>query len=852
VAEFPPFAFTTQEDWYGELTFRSADDESAVSLSGRQFVMLITPAQSGASLVEPVYVLTMAQGGGLSLKEGDPSTLLFRISREITRGFARGTYTGDVLEVVGDSRYLFMPVRIDYAEPSALRAYLSRFLGVKVSFASRQQPIYTPLAIPGRQGAPGATIINGTVAPVPAIGRDGDFFIEDRGAGRGRRMYGPKAGGAWPGTAWNIQVAGLGDVPGLNPALTDLGNRTAVVSLVVQGTQDGKPTVDQRAVIQAAWDQATTLGLPLLLTPGDGVQGVLDVRINGALRGSRNGARLRTDGRVRLHGYATEFTSTSEVPTDANIPVGVMVYFGPPAGSPVATYVSDVEAERITCVFHPPVDGQGNRIPSLSTVSGVYFDRCVRPRVRAIDVSGLNAGIGVAFASCRDIAFEGITVHDCAMVVDPTAMDSANVTKQISGVSADDLWAGRGIDPTVGGFVRDVLVYGLTSNRAQKQIDGVTDQGTRGVVWDGIVVRDADEGLDTYGTGSTYSNLDFSGCTCDVKVGHGAYNNTITGRGRNGSSASTDGRSAVVVFAGNRGNTARNSITWETVGFTGTRLIGVESDNANGKSNTGATITTKVVDCVIKLTARSCQTLRLMSEAGTGTGNVVEIDIDPASVAATTAGSEAEYLQTSGNSATRITIHRGAIKRPVAATAAAARSQGASYATGYQSQQNGTLTSLSSWAELDLVHGQTGFGLMRRLTAGAYEFLAYDEGAWTPTLSFATAPAGLVYVEQTGRYVKVGKQVTVQGRLTLSSKGTGGAGAVRLAGLPFASNGFAAMGVPRYNYLSLPAGNVLNGFVNGTAVSLQGASSGGPVDVTYDQVGNNFDMMFSLSYVAAA
>ncbi|CAO4196404.1 SGNH/GDSL hydrolase family protein [Methylorubrum extorquens] len=220
MADFPPFAFTTQESWYGELSFKSAEDGSAVPLTGRQFEMHITPASSGAQLVPPVVILTMEEGRGLSLKAGDPGTIVFRVPRTVANAFPRGDYTGDVLEVVGGERYLFMPVRITYAEPSGLRSYLSRFLGVGVSFASRQQPIYTPLAVPGREGRPGATILRGTVPPVPADGKDGDFFIEDRTAsGQGRRMWGPKAGGQWPGTPWNIQVARYTDVPGLTEAL---------------------------------------------------------------------------------------------------------------------------------------------------------------------------------------------------------------------------------------------------------------------------------------------------------------------------------------------------------------------------------------------------------------------------------------------------------------------------------------------------------------------------------------------------------------------------------------------------------------------------------------------------------
>lgn len=191
-----PFAFTTQEDWYGELTFRSAEDGSALSLAGRQFVMLVTPARSGAQIVEPSVELKMDAEGGLALKEGDPSTLVFRVPREKTKSLERIEYTADILEVVGAARYLFMPVRISYAEPSALRAFLSRFLGAKVSFASRVQPIVTPVAVAGRQGARGSGYLTGQAAPTAADGQDGDYWIDASVAPR--MIYGPKTGGVWP------------------------------------------------------------------------------------------------------------------------------------------------------------------------------------------------------------------------------------------------------------------------------------------------------------------------------------------------------------------------------------------------------------------------------------------------------------------------------------------------------------------------------------------------------------------------------------------------------------------------------------------------------------------------------
>ncbi|MGN7122851.1 hypothetical protein [Methylorubrum thiocyanatum] len=230
MADFPPFAYTTQESWYGELSFKAAEDGSALPLAGRRFEMHITPATTSAQLVPPVLVLSMDEGRGLSLKQGDPGTLIFRVPKETANTFPRGDFTADVLEVVGTDRYLFMPVRITYAEPSGLRAFLSRFLGVSVSFAARQQPIYTPLAVPGREGRPGATILTSSVPPVPADGKDGDFFIEDRtAASQGRRMYGPKSGGVWPGAPWNIQVAAISDVPGLTGALTEKLDRNMLV-----------------------------------------------------------------------------------------------------------------------------------------------------------------------------------------------------------------------------------------------------------------------------------------------------------------------------------------------------------------------------------------------------------------------------------------------------------------------------------------------------------------------------------------------------------------------------------------------------------------------------------------------
>lgn len=56
----------------------------------------------------------------------------------------------------------------------------------------------------------------------------------------------------------------------------------------------------------------------------------------------------------------------------------------------------------------------------------------------------------------------------------------------------------------------------------------------------------------------------------------------------------------------------------------------------------------------------------------------------------------------------------------------------------------------------------------------------YEEGIWTPALN----RTGIVYEKQTGRYIKIGKMVFIEGYIKLSSAGTGSLGTA-LLGVPF-------------------------------------------------------------------
>lgn len=60
----------------------------------------------------------------------------------------------------------------------------------------------------------------------------------------------------------------------------------------------------------------------------------------------------------------------------------------------------------------------------------------------------------------------------------------------------------------------------------------------------------------------------------------------------------------------------------------------------------------------------------------------------------------------------------------------------------------------------------------------------YEEGTWTPVLSFGGGSTGIVYTTQLGRYTKIGNTVTVNMYFALSNKGSS-TGTASISGLPF-------------------------------------------------------------------
>jgi len=108
---------------------------------------------------------------------------------------------------------------------------------------------------------------------------------------------------------------------------------------------------------------------------------------------------------------------------------------------------------------------------------------------------------------------------------------------------------------------------------------------------------------------------------------------------------------------------------------------------------------------------------------------------------------------------------------------------------------NTTNLSIDSWGNVEvdtgnLVIGTAGKGIDFSATSDASgktsELLDdYEEGTWTPTIHFGSGNTGITYGSNTGGwYTKIGRMVTLHGRIALTSKGSS-SGALKFSNFPF-------------------------------------------------------------------
>jgi hypothetical protein len=91
---------------------------------------------------------------------------------------------------------------------------------------------------------------------------------------------------------------------------------------------------------------------------------------------------------------------------------------------------------------------------------------------------------------------------------------------------------------------------------------------------------------------------------------------------------------------------------------------------------------------------------------------------------------------------------------------------------------------ITSGGVLQLTQGQIKFPATQVASDNANTLDDYEEGTWTMGVEFGGASVGVTYAANAGSYTKIGRQVTVNGYLQLSSKGSS-TGVATITGLPF-------------------------------------------------------------------
>lgn len=80
--------------------------------------------------------------------------------------------------------------------------------------------------------------------------------------------------------------------------------------------------------------------------------------------------------------------------------------------------------------------------------------------------------------------------------------------------------------------------------------------------------------------------------------------------------------------------------------------------------------------------------------------------------------------------------------------------------------------------------GQLQFPATQAASTDANCLDDYEEGTWTPVITFGGGSTGITYTNQVGYYVKIGRFVALTGLITLSNKGSSTGNCI-ITGLPF-------------------------------------------------------------------
>ncbi len=171
--------------------------------------------------------------------------------------------------------------------------------------------------------------------------------------------------------------------------------------------------------------------------------------------------------------------------------------------------------------------------------------------------------------------------------------------------------------------------------------------------------------------------------------------------------------------------------------------------------------------------------------------------------------------------------------------------------TGAQTQDSRIFYDLQS--VISLKRGQIQFPSTQNPSTGANILDDYEEGSFTPAITFGGGATGIAYTFQGGKYVKIGRLVFISAQISLSSKGSS-TGTVLITSLPFTSDttkpGLWTTG--DYSGMGLPANTYLVGRITDSAATIElfALDNTGKTVITDAHFTNSSNIVFSATYIA--
>ena len=170
----------------------------------------------------------------------------------------------------------------------------------------------------------------------------------------------------------------------------------------------------------------------------------------------------------------------------------------------------------------------------------------------------------------------------------------------------------------------------------------------------------------------------------------------------------------------------------------------------------------------------------------------------------------------------------------------------------YIAQYNTALSSgAGAWALLNpTFNGNLAFPATQLASAGANVLDDYEEGTYTPGMTFGGSATGVTFTTQIGVYTKIGNRVLFHQYIVLSSNGSG-TGAALTTALPFTSAGnfFACAVQPISGFSGLTAGVSAHVTNSATTITLRGPNTTGSAVLTDTEVTDTANFYVAGHYI---